>query len=223
MKILRIVTFLIIYIIVTFLWLLYDSRNIFDRHTVSDILQLPAIWVFPILMIIVGLLLSRFYSYFKKTKKNYFVFGQLACIALTFLLFGYTFISDWQHEKQFGNFDYNRASRDDTFSPADTAYQGRAFDALESNFPDKNSFRIVELLSSNIDTTINSQKEKVYISWFRYYLEKNPTKFLCAKYYVFNDTVINEYVNSDLKENLNFRFRHSAYLDSLLKVAEQIK
>ncbi len=171
-------------------------------------------------MIITGLTLSRLYSSIKKTKQNYFVLGQLACIALTFLLFGYTFISDWQREKQFGNFDYNRASRDDTFFPADTAYQGRAFDALESNFPDKNSFRIVELLSSNIDTTINSQKEKVYIAWFRYYLEKNPTKFLCAKYYVFNDTVINDYVDSDLKENLHFQFRHNAYLDSLLKVAE---
>jgi hypothetical protein len=223
MKTLRIVTFLIIYVIITFFWMLYNSRHALDEHTVSDILQLPAIWVFPIFMVIIGLILSRFYSFLKKAKQNYFVFGQLACIALTFLVFVYTFISDWQHEKQFGNFDYNRASRDDTFFPADTAYQGRAFDALESNFTDKNSFRIVELLSSNIDTTINSQKEKVYISWFKYYLEKNPTKFLCAKYYVFNDTVINEYINSDSKENLNFRFRHSSYLDSLLKVAEHIK
>src|SRR5690242_4060664 len=105
MKYLRIVTFLIIYVIITFLWLLYDRRNIFDRHTVNDIFQLPAIWVFPILMIVIGLVLGRLYSSFKKTTSKYFILGQLTCIAITFLLFGYTFISDVQHEKKFGNFE----------------------------------------------------------------------------------------------------------------------
>ena len=222
MKTLRIVTFLIIYVIITFLWLLYDRRNIFDKNVINDILHLPAIWVFPILMMVVGLALSVLYSYFKKTTNKCFIFGQLTCTVITLLLFIYTFISDRQHERQFGNFDYNRANRDNTFFPTDTAYQAKTYDALESNFSDKNSFRLVEILNGNVDTTINSQKTKIFVSWFKYYLVERPTNLLCAKYYVLNDTVINEYVNSDLQENLNFRF-HSPYLDSLLKVAEQVK
>ena len=173
-------------------------------------------------MMVVGFILSLLYSYLNKTTNKHFIFGHLTCIVIAFLLFIYTFISDRQHEKHFGNFDYNRANRDNTFFPIDTAYQAKAYDALESNFTDKNSFRIVELLNSNIDTTINSQKKKVFVSWFKYYLTEKPTNLLCAKYYVFNDTIINEYVNSDLQKNLTFRF-HSPYLDSLLKAAEQIK
>jgi hypothetical protein len=215
MKTLRIVIILLIYIAITFLWLLYD------RHTVKEILQLPAIWVFPILMILIGLLLSGLYSSFKKTKSKNFIFGQLTCLVITFLLFIYAFISDWQHEKRFGNLESNRANRDNTFFPADTFYQIKAYDALESNFSDKNSFRITDLFSDNIDTVINSVPTNIHISWFEYYLSNEPKKFLCAKYYVFNDTLINEYINADAANNSDFRKR-KAYKDSLLKFVDSL-
>lgn len=221
MKTLRIITFLLIYVIITFLWLLYDRRNIFDKHTTSEILQLPAIWVFPILMLGIGLLLGRLYLYFKKTIQNHFIFGQLTCLIITFLFFIYTFISDREHEKQFGNFEYNRANRDNTFFPADTSYQIKAYDALERNFQDKNSFRITDLFSDNIDTVLNLVPTKIHISWFEYYLSKEPNKFLCAKYYVFNDTLINAYINEDITKNFDFK-RRKAYKDSLLKIIDSL-
>ncbi len=221
MKNLRIVTFLFIYITITFLWLLYDRRNAFDRHTISDVLQLPAIWVFPILMLVIGFVLSRLYSYFKKTTHKRFIVGQLICIAIAFLLFTYMFISDRQHEKLFGNFDYNRANRGNTFFPADTVFQTKAYDALESNFQDKNSFRIRDLFSDNFDTIINSVPTKIHISWFEYYLSNDPNKYLCAKYYVFKDTLINVYINEDVTNNFDFR-KKKLYRDSLLKVIDSI-
>jgi len=221
MNTLRIVAFLFIYVTITFLWLLYDRRNIFDRHTVREVLQLPAIWVFPILMLIVGLLLSQLYSYFKKTKNKYFIWGQLTCLTSVFFFFIYTFISDWQHDKQFGNFENNRVNRDNTFFQTDTAYQIKAYDALESNFSDKNSFRITDLFSDKKDTVINSVLTQMHISWFEYYLNKEPNKFLCAKYRVFNDTVINDYLNSDVRLNLDFNKR-KAYKDSLLKFVDSL-
>ena len=221
MKTLRIVTFLIIYAIITFLWLLYDRRNIYDKHIVSDILQLPAIWVFPILMIVIGLILSRLYSYFKKTTHKDFIFGQLTCIGITFLLFIYTFISNRQHEKLYGNFEYNRATRNYTFYRDDTAYQIKAYDALESNFSDKNSFRITDLFSDDKDTNLNSVPTKIYIAWFEYYLSNQPKKFLCAKYYVFNDTLINAYLNDDATKKFDFKKR-KAFKDSLLRVVDSL-
>ena len=116
-------------------------------------------------MIVIGLILSRLYSYFKKTTHKYFIFGQLTCIAITFLLFIYTFICDRQHETLFGNFEYNRATRNYTFYPDDTAYQIKAYDALESNFFDKNSFRITDLFSDDKNTDVNSVPTKIYIAW----------------------------------------------------------
>jgi hypothetical protein len=147
--------------------------------------------------------------------------GQLTCIAITFLLFGYTFISDVQHEKKFGNFEYNRATRDYTFYPVDTPYQRKAFDALESNFPDKNSFRITDLISDDKDTVINSIPTKIYIAWFEYYQSAEPKKFLCAKYYVSNDTLINVYLNEDATKNFDFRKRKT-FKDSLLRVVDSL-
>jgi hypothetical protein len=221
MKTLRIVTFLILYVIITFFWLLYDRRNAFDKHTIGEVFQLPAIWVFPILMILIGLLLGRLYLFFKETKQRHFMFGQLTCITIAFLLFTNTFISDREHEKQFGNFDYNRANRDNTFFPADSSYQIKAYDALESNFQDKNSFRITDLFSDNVDTVINSVPTKIHISWFEYYLSSKPSEILCAKYYVFNDTLINAYINEEAKINFDFK-RRKAYQDSLLKVIDSL-
>lgn len=221
MKTLRIVTFLLIYVIITFLWLLYDRRNIYDKHTVSEILRLPAIWVFPILMIASGLILSRLYSYFKKTTHKYFIFGQVTCITITFLFFIYTFISDRHHEKLFGNYDYNRATRNYTYYPDDTAYQIKAYDALESNFSDKNSFRITDLFSDDKDTNVNSIPTKVYIAWFEYYLSNEHKKFLCAKYYVSNDTLINAYLNDDATKNFDFKKR-KAFKDSLIRVVDSL-
>lgn len=221
MKYLRIFIFLFIYVIITFLWLLYDRRNGFDKHTIRDILQLPAIWVFPTLMIIVGVVLGRLYSYFKKTTSKYFILGQFTCIAIIFLLFGYTFISDQQHEKQFGNFEYNRAMREYTFYSVDTPYQRKAFDALESKFPDKNSFRINDLFSDDKETVINSVPTKIYIAWFEYYRSTEPEKFLCAKYYVFDDTLINVYLNQDATKNFDFQKR-KALRDSLSRVVDSL-
>jgi hypothetical protein len=166
-------------------------------------------------MIFIGLLSSRLYSYFRKTTNKYFIFGQLTSITISVLLFIYTFISDRQHEKQFGNFDNNRANRDNTFFPADTAYQIKAYDALESNFSDKNSFRLVELLSYNRDSNINSVITKVHISLFKYYLEKDPNTILYAKYLVFNDTAIKVYFDNTLASS-DFR-EPSVWVDSLLK------
>lgn len=221
MKTRRTITFLLIYVVITFLWLWYERRYTVDKHVISRILQLPAIWVFPILMIAIGLILSRLYSYFKRTTDRYFVLGQLACIAITFLLFIYTFISDRKHEKQYGNFEYNRATRDYTYYPADSAYQRKAFDALESNFSDKNSFRITDLISDDKDTVINSVPTKFYVAWFEYYQSKEPNKFLCAKYYVSNDTVINAYLNEEVTRNFDFTKR-KAFKDSLIRVVDSL-
>ena len=184
-------------------------------------MQLPAIWVFPIFMLTFGLILGRLYLYFKKTAHKHFIFGQLTCIAITSLLFIYTFISDREHEKKFGNLDYNRANRDNTFFPADTSYQIRAYDALESNFQDKNSFRITDLFSDNIDTVLNAVPTKIHISWFEYYLTNEPNRFLCAKYYVFNDTLINAYINEEAIKNFDFKNR-KVYKDSLVKVIDSL-
>ena len=221
MKTLRIITFILIYFIITFLCLLYDRRNAFDKHTIGDIFQLPAIWVFPILMLIIGLLLSRLYLHFKKTAQKHFICGQLTCIAIAFLLFIYTFISDKEYQKKFGNVENNRANRNNTFFPADTLYQIKAYDALESNFQDKNSFRITDLFSDNIDTILNSVPTKIHISWFEYYLSNKPNRFLCAKYYVFNDTLINAYINDDATKNFDFK-RRKAYKDSILRVIDSL-
>ena len=215
MKTIRIVTFLLFYVIITFLWLLYDRRNIFDENTVSDIMLLPAIWVFPISMILIGLILSSLYSFFKKTKKSYFIFGQLSCIVMTLLLFIYTFISDRQHETKYGNFEFNRANRVNTFFPRDTAYQAKAYDALEKNFSDKNSFRLVELVSYNQDSNMNSLISEIHVSLFKYYLEKNPNKFLYAKYNVINDTATQVYIDTVINSS-DFR-QPSAWVDSLLR------
>ena len=211
MKSLRIVTFLFIYSIITFLWLLYD------RRTISEALQLPAIWVCPILMFIIGFLFSRLYSYFKKTKNEHFIWGHLTCLTCVFLFFIYTFVTDWHHDKQFGNFENNRANRDITSFPTDKVYQTKAYDALESNFPDKNSFRITDLFSDNIDTIINSVPTKIHVSWFEYYLNNEPKKYLCAKYYVFNDTIITGYLNEAVTRNFDF-IKRKAYKDSLIKL-----
>ncbi|MEO7209667.1 MAG: hypothetical protein ABIY35_01880 [Chitinophagaceae bacterium] len=226
MKILRIVAFLFIYFTITFLWLLYDRRKLFGSpqlfgSPIIEVLQLPAIWIFPILMIVAGLLFTIPYSYFRKTKTRTFILGQLTCLGITTLLFLYTFISDLQHEKQFGNFENNRANRDNTFFLADTIYQIKAYDALEKNFSDKNSFRITDLFSDTKDTVINSLSTKVHISWFEYYLSEDPKKFLCAKYLVFNDTIMTEYINSDATKQLDFKNR-KMYKDSLLKFVDSV-
>jgi hypothetical protein len=221
MKPLRILAFLLFYGFITFLWLLYDRRNVLDKHTVTEILGLPAIWVFPIIMIIVGLILGRLYSYFKKTSTKYFIIGQLSCIALTFLLFGYTYISDVHHEKLVGNFEYNRATREYTFYPDDSPYQRKAFDALEGNFSDKNSFRITDLISDDKDTIVNSMPIKLYVAWFEYYKSADTKKRLCAKYYVFNDTTINVYRDEDVTKNFDFTKR-KALKDSLLRAVDSL-
>ena len=221
MKPLRIAAFLLFYAIITFLWLLYDRRNVFDKHTVTDILHLPALWVFPMLMMFVGLILGRLYAYYKKTSKRSFIIGQLDCAVLTLFLFGYTYISDARHEKLFGNFEYNRATREYTFYPEDSAYQRRAFDALESNFSDKNSFRITDLISDDKDTVVNSIRTKLYVAWFEYYKNTNPKKYLCAKYYVFNDTTVNLYRDQDVTKNFDFSKR-KAFKDSLLRVVDNL-
>ena len=221
MKTLRIVSFLVIYVSITFLWLLYDRRNIFDNHTLSDIFQLPAIWVFPILMIVVGLLFGWLYSNFNKKKNKNFILGQLTCLVITFLSFIYTLISDQQHEKRFGNINNNRANRNNTFYPVDTVYQIKAYNALIRNFSDENSFRITELFSGNKDTVINSVSTKMHISWFGYYLNKDRNRVLCAKYLVFNDTVVTEYVNRDAATNLDF-INRKMYKDSLLKLVDSL-
>ena len=172
-------------------------------------------------MVVVGLILGRLYAYFKKTSTKYFTIGQLACIAFTFLLFGYTYISDLRHEKLFGNFEYNRATRAYTYYPADSPYQKKAFDALEGNFFDKNSFRITDLISDAKDTVVNSIPTKLYVAWFEYYKSADPKRLLCAKYYVFNDSVINTYRDEDVTKNFDFRKR-KAFKDSLLRIVDSL-
>jgi hypothetical protein len=225
MKILRIVVLLAIYFIITFSWQLYNYRNVLGkfigRNPVREILQLPAMWVLPIVMIVVGIFFGLLYSLFRKTKNRSFILGQATCLAISALLFLYKFIADWQHEKQFGNLEYNRSARADTFFPADTSYQIKAFDALEGNFSDKNSFRITDLFSDNKDTMINSVLTQVHISWYEYYLNKDPKRILCAKYLVFNDTITTEYVNSDVTKQVDFKVR-KMYKDSLLEFAKSV-
>jgi hypothetical protein len=172
-------------------------------------------------MLTVGLLLKALIGFVTRTRHNYFIHGQLACIAVTFLLFGYTYTSDMQHEKQFGNFDSNRANRANTFFESDTLTQIRAYDALESQFSDKNSFRITDLFSDNIDTVIENISYKIHVSWFEYYLSREPTKLLGAKYYVLADTVINAYINVDVNKNLDFR-RRKAYKNRLQKIIDSL-
>ncbi len=113
------------------------------------------------------------------------------------------------------NAEFNQLNRSNTILDEDTSYQIRAFDALESNFSDKNSFRLVELLSYNRDSNIKSVITKVHISLFKYYLAKDPGTFLYAKYRVFNDTVIKVYVDTVIRGS-DFR-EPSAWVDSLLK------
>ncbi len=226
MKILRIAALLLIYFAINFLWLLYDRRKLFDSprlfgNPINDILQLPAIWLFPIVMFLAGRLFSIPYSYFKKTKTKSFGLGHLTCIVITILLFLHTFISDVQYEKQFGNFDNNRANRVNTFYLADTVYQAKAYDELESNFSDKNSFRITDLFSEKKDTLIHSVPTKMHVAWFVYFLTENPDKHLCAKYLVFNDTVISEYLNRDVTTQSDFKTR-KMYKDSLLRFTDSL-
>jgi hypothetical protein len=120
-----------------------------------------------------------------------------------------------QHSNKSENAEFNRLNRSNTVFDEDTSYQIKAFDALESNFADKNSFRLVELLSYNRDSNINSITTKIHISLFKYYLEKDPKTILFAKYCVFNDTAIKVYVNNAMASS-DFR-EPSVWVDSLLK------
>ena len=132
--------------------------------------------------------------------------------------FGFGFlpiILGCHHNNKNENSKFNRLNRNNTVFVEDTSYQIRAFDALESNFSDKNSFRLVELLSYNRDSNINSVITKVHISHFKYYLEKDPKTILFAKYQVFNDTAIKIYVDNAMASS-DFR-EPSAWVDSLLK------
>lgn len=221
MKSLHKITFLLIYVVITLLWLLYDRRNILSRQTIGEILLPPAIWVLPILMFGLGFLLSLPYSYLKDTKHKNFFWGHSTCMACMFMFFMYTFIADWQHDKKFGNFENNRANRANTFFANDKVYQVKAYDALESNFADKNSFRITDLFSDNFDTSLNSIPTKIHISWFEYYSMTEPTRSLCAKYYVFNDTVVTEYFNEEVIQNSDFKKR-KAFKDSLTNLMEEL-
>jgi len=119
------------------------------------------------------------------------------------------------HSNKNENAQFNRLNRSNTIFDEDTSYQIRAFDALESNFPDKNSFRLVELLSYNRDSNINSINTKVHISHFKYYLANDPKSILYAKYRVFNDTAVMVYVNNAMASS-DFR-EPSVWVDSLLK------
>jgi hypothetical protein len=172
-------------------------------------------------MLMIGLVFSRLHLYFRKTKHSNLIWGQLTCVSISFLLFIYTFVSDRAHEKKFGNFEYNRGNRDNTFFEADKSYQIKAFAALESNFEDKNSFRITDLFSESFDTIANSIPSKVHISWFEYYRSNDPNKVLCAKYYVLNGNLINAYINDDAKENLDYKQR-KLYKTNLERIVDSL-
>src|SRR5688572_30387033 len=115
MKPISSIFFFIIYFAISFLWLLYTRRHIMSRREIIEVLQLPGIWAFPILMFLVGLLFSKLYSYFRKTKNKKFILGQLTCVGITVPLFTYTVIDDWRNPTHIGNLEYNRDIRKYSF------------------------------------------------------------------------------------------------------------
>jgi len=215
MKIIRVILFLLLNSALTILWFWYGGEKF------KYVILLPAIWVFPIIIVSFGFFIDKLLSLIKTNKKiTSFYIGQLLSLIVAIIYCLVDAYSDWQHIKTFGNIEYNRANRNNTFFPVDTTYQARAFDALENNFIDKNSFRITDLFSDNKDSVINSTTTQIHISWFSYYLENDPKTILCAKYRVFNDTVINDYFNSKAMTNSDFCNRKE-YKDRLLKAVEK--
>jgi cell division protein FtsL len=219
----RIIFFLLFYCGLTVIWLLYDRRYLFITHTLSDIfsdiIQLPAIWVFPIVTYIIGLLFSKLSPFIFKNRTGtyHFFVGQLMILILTATFFLIALFNDLSYEKKFGNIEFNRLNRSNTFFPIDSTHQSKAFDALESNFVDKNSFRLTDLFSDNKDSIVNNTPTQIHICWFSYFKVEDPKKVLCAKYRVYNDTLIADYFNSNAETNSDF-IKRKGYKDSLMRI-----
>jgi len=216
MKILKVLLFLILNALITLIWLLPTCDDF------NSAIHLPAIWIFPILIVLFGFVISWLLTFVKKANKaDTLLIGQLISFSAAIIFCSIEFVSDWQHDKQYGNMEWNRANRNNTFYPEDSVYQIKAFDALEKNFTDKNSFRITDLFSDNQYTIINSMATKIHISWFGYFKSNNPNLLLCAKYRTYNDTIEIVYYNSIATSNQDFMTRKNKN-DSILKFANHI-